>query len=70
MKKVKEEIKKIPGDKLKHKHNDPKSMGHSKTVLSGKYIAIQAYLRKQEKSQIKKPKLTPKGTKKSQGQRK
>ena len=27
-------------------------MGHFKTVLRGKFIAIQAYLKKQEKSQI------------------
>ena len=27
-------------------------MGHSKAVLRGKFIEIQAYLRKQEKSQI------------------
>ena len=27
-------------------------MGHCKTVLRGKFIAIQAYLKKQEKSQI------------------
>ena len=27
-------------------------MGHYKTVLRGKFIAMQAYLKKQEKSQI------------------
>ena len=27
-------------------------MGHCKAVLRGKFIAIQAYLKKQEKSQI------------------
>ena len=27
-------------------------MGHYKTVLRGKFIAIQAYLKKQEKSEI------------------
>ena len=27
-------------------------MGHSKSVLRGKFIAIQAYIRKQEKSQV------------------
>ena len=27
-------------------------MGHSKAVLRGKFIAIQAHLKKQEKSQI------------------
>ena len=28
---IKVEIKKIPGDNWKWKHNDPKSMGHSKS---------------------------------------
>ena len=32
-------------------------MGHCKAVLRGKFIAIQAYLKKQEKSQINN--LTP-----------
>ena len=31
------------------KHNNPKPMGHVKAVLRGKFIAIQAYLKKQEK---------------------
>ena len=39
---IKEEIKIIPGDKGKWKHNEPKCMGCSKTVLKGKFIAIQA----------------------------
>ena len=47
---IKEEILKIPGDKQKWKHIDPKSMGLSKTILRGKFIRIQTYLRKQEKS--------------------
>ena len=34
----------------------------AKAVLKGKFIAVQAYLKKQEKSQIKKTNLTPKGT--------
>ena len=34
------------------KHNDPKPMGHTKVVLWGKFIVIQAYIRKQEKSQV------------------
>ena len=33
----------------------------AKAVLRGKYIAIQAYLKKQEKSQIQKSNSTPKG---------
>ena len=36
----------------KWKHNNPNPVGHCKTVLRGKFIAIQAYLKKQEKSQI------------------
>ena len=42
-----------PRDKLKWKDNDPKPMRCSKAVLIGKFIAIQSYLRKQEKSQLK-----------------
>ena len=45
--------KKIPGDKRKLKHNDPKSMGHSKNNSKREVCRkIQAYLRKEEKSQI------------------
>ena len=36
----------------KWKHNNPKPVGHCKSVLRGNFIAIQAYLKKQEKSQI------------------
>ena len=36
----------------KLKHNHPKPVGHCQTVLRGKFIAIQAYLKKQETSQI------------------
>ena len=36
----------------KWKHNNPKPMGHCKSSAKGKVIAIQAYLKKQEKSQI------------------
>ena len=35
-----------------------------KAVLKGRFIAIQAYLKKQEKSQINKPNFTPKATRK------
>ena len=34
-----------------------------KAVLWGTFIALQAHLKKQEKSQIKKPSSTPKATK-------
>ena len=43
---------KTSGDKWKQKHKNSKSMGCTKAVLRGKFIAIEAYLRKQEKSQI------------------
>ena len=36
----------------KWKHNNPKPMGHCKTVLRGRFIALQSYLKKQEKHQI------------------
>ena len=39
-------------NRKKGTHNNPKSMGHSKTALRQKSIALQAYLKKQEKSQI------------------
>ena len=38
--------------KRERKQNDQKPMGFSKTFLRGKCIAVQAYLRKQEKPQI------------------
>ena len=34
------------------------------TVVRGKFLAIQAYFKKQEKSQIKQSNLTPKGNRK------
>ena len=37
---------------MKMKTHKPKPVGHCKTVLRGNFIAIQAYLKKQEKSQI------------------
>ena len=36
----------------KWKHNNPKSVGHCKSSAKGRFIAIQAYLKRQEKSQI------------------
>ena len=41
---------KIPGDKWKGKHDDPKPMGCSKAVVRVKLTATQAYLRNQKKS--------------------
>ena len=46
------ENKKIPGDKWKQKHNDPKSMGRSKSSSKREVYSDKADLRKQEKSQI------------------
>ena len=46
------ENQEIPRDKWQWRYNNPKPMEHSQAVLRGKFIAIQAYLRKQEKSQI------------------
>ena len=43
---------KIPWDKWKLKHKNPNLYDAAKAVLRGKFIAIQSYLRKQEKSQI------------------
>ena len=43
---------KINGDKLKWKHNDQKSTGCSRSSSKRKFIAIQVYLREQEKSHI------------------
>ena len=39
-----------------------------KAVLRGKYIAIQAYLKKQEKKSNKQPNSTPKATRKGRNQ--
>ena len=43
---------KIPWKKWKWGHNNPKSVGHGKVILRGKFIALQAYLIKQEKAEI------------------
>ena len=40
-------------------------MDAAKAVLRGKFIAIQSYLKKQEKLSNKQPNLTPKGAKKN-----
>ena len=34
---------------MKMKTQHPKPMGHCETVLRGRFIALQAYLKKQEK---------------------
>ena len=43
---------KIPKDKSQWKQDDPIPMDAAKAGLRGKFIAIQSYLKKQEKSQI------------------
>ena len=49
---IKEEIKKIPGNKWERKYDNSRPWGAVKAVLRGKYLTIQAYLKKQEKHQI------------------
>ena len=49
------EYKKIPRDKWQWKYNDPKTTDTAKAILRGKFIAIQFYLKKQEKSQTTQP---------------
>ena len=55
---IKEEIKNT-WRQITMKHDDPKPMDAAKAVLRGKFIAIQSYLKKQDKSESK---LTPKET--------
>ena len=43
---------KIPRNKWQWKHYNPKPWDEAKAVLRGKFITIQSYLKKQEKSQI------------------
>ena len=45
---------KIPGSKWQLRYNTSKLWDAAKAVLRGKFIAIQAHLRKQEKAQINK----------------
>ena len=39
---------------MKMKTQQPKPMGHFKTVLRGRFIALQAYLKKKKKKKRKK----------------
>ena len=50
---------KIPRSK-RQKYDTPKPWDSAKAILSGKFIAIQAYLRKQEKSSNKQHNFTSK----------
>ena len=36
----------------KWKHTNPKPMGHCKSSERGRFLAVQVYLKKQEKNQI------------------
>ena len=63
---IKEEIKKYPETNDKENMMIQKLWDAAKAVLRGNYIAIQSYLKKQEKPQIKNPNLTPKATRANQ----
>ena len=43
---------KIPQDKWQWKHNHQNLLDAAKAVLRGKFITIQAFLKKEEKSQL------------------
>ena len=59
---IKEEIKKYL-ETTDNKNTTTQNLWDAaKSVLRGKFIAIQAYLKKQEKSQINQSNLIPKGT--------
>ena len=58
---IKEEIKKYLETNDNENLMIQNTWDAAKALLRGKFIAIQSYLKKQEKSQIKKSNLTPKG---------
>ena len=45
-------MKKKTKKKQTNNHNNPNPMGLSKAVLRGRLIAIQAYLKKEEKNEV------------------
>ena len=49
---IKEEIKRYLETNENENTTIPKSVGHSKSILRGKFIALQAYIKKQEQPQI------------------
>ena len=55
---------KMHRNEWKGKHNNSKSWDTVKAVLRGRFIVIQAYLKKQEKKSNKQPNSTPKATRK------
>ena len=42
----------IHSDKWQWRYNNPKPMGHSKSSSEREFIAIQSYIRKEERTQI------------------
>ena len=57
---------KTPRDKWQWKHNNPNLSDTAEAVLKGKFTVIQAYHRKQEKSQTNNLTLHPKELEKEQ----
>ena len=49
---IKKEIKICIETNENEKKNNPKPMGHCKSSAKGRFIALQAYLKKQERSEI------------------
>ena len=72
--KIKDKQTKIPGDKWKQIHNEPKFMRHSQPVLKETFIAIHLYLRKERKrlticlEVLEKEKQSTKGEGNTEGQ--
>ena len=58
--------KKFSRNKWQWKHDNSKPMGYSKSILTGKFIAIQSCIKKQEKTSNRQSKFTPKTTGKKQ----
>ena len=58
---LKEEIKRYFETNKNENITTQKSLGHSRAVLRGKFIALQDYLKKQEKN-LKPSNFTPRGT--------
>ena len=61
---IKEEIKKIPGDKWKWRQNDTKSMEHSKSSSKRKVYGDTTLPQETGKISNEQSNLTPKGTRK------
>ena len=61
---IKEEIRKIPGHKWNKKHNDPKSMEHSKSSSKREVYSDKSLHQETRKISNKQSNLTPKETRK------